>query len=387
MDVSEWPKIKLKEVFDLSSGKTKPNDIVNVMDSEHPYPVYGGNGIIGYSGSLILNNDAIVIGRVGAYCGTVRYVNEKCWVTDNAIYTNSINEDYDPRFLKELLSFKKLHRLRNKGGQPLISQKPIYNLRLSIPYKSEQIKIRKALSIWDEAISKAEKLIQAKKQYKKGLMQRLLTGKVRFPEFEGDEWIHVKLGDIFIRIRDKNEGKAENVLTISSKGGFLDQTDKFGGVIAGKNLENYTYIERGDFAYNKGNSLTYPQGCIFKLEDYDHAAVPNVYYCFRAYSKTINTDFYKYYFELGLLNRQLKKVINKGVRNDGLLNLSAKDFFKLKVKKPPYYEQKKIAEAIEPIDKEIELLSKKLSALKKQKKGLTQKLLTGKIRVNNLEIA
>jgi len=197
----------------------------------------------------------------------------------------------------------------------------------------------------------------------------------------------VKLKDIFTRIRDKNEGKAENVLTISSKGGFLDQTDKFGGVIAGKNLKNYTYIEKGDFAYNKGNSLTYPQGCIFKLEDYEHAVVPNVYYCFRAKNDDVNTDFYKYYFELGLLNPQLKKVINMGVRNDGLLNLSAKDFFNIKVEKPSYTEQKIIADAIEPFDKEIELLSSKLEAIKKQKKGLMQKLLTGKVRVNNLEKA
>ena len=66
---------------------------------------------------------------------------------------------------------------------------------------------------------------------------------------------------------------------------------------------------------------------------------------------------------------------------DDTLSLKYNAFSKIKVKIPPIPEQKKIASVLSACDKQIELLNKKLEALKQQKKGLMQKLLTGQIRV------
>jgi type I restriction enzyme S subunit len=73
------------------------------------------------------------------------------------------------------------------------------------------------------------------------------------------------------------------------------------------------------------------------------------------------------------------RVINTGVRNDGLLNLSADDFFNCQIAVPPLNEQRRIATLLQACDCEIELLTQKHDALQRQKKGLMQRLLTGRV--------
>lgn len=197
------------------------------------------------------------------------------------------------------------------------------------------------------------------------------------------EWDVLRLSKIAKRIQRKNDGNEHPVLTISSLRGFLNQSDRFSKVIAGKNLEKYTLLKKGEFSYNKGNSKTFPYGCIFKLEDYDTAVIPNVYYSFSITNDS--KEFYKQYFELGKLNQQLARVINTGVRNDGLLNLSVDDFFKCYVIRPYITEQIKIAEMLSTWDKVIELKEKLIEEKKKQKTGLMQKLLVGEVRLSEFE--
>jgi type I restriction enzyme, S subunit len=214
-------------------------------------------------------------------------------------------------------------------------------------------------------------------------MKLLLTGEVRFKgdALSQEEWVYKNFKEVFERVERSVHREIEYVLSITAKVGFVDQSKKFGRVIAGKNLENYTHLLRGEFAYNKGNSKSYPQGCIYRLDEFEEGAVPNVYYCFRAASESISADFYKYYFESGALNEQLRPIINAGVRNDGLLNISADDFFDLIVVVPPLEAQEYIAEFLQYIDLEIELMTKQFEALERQKRGLMQQLLTGALRV------
>ncbi len=193
------------------------------------------------------------------------------------------------------------------------------------------------------------------------------------------DWKVKKLKDISNRVQRKNDGKSHNVLTISSKGGFLNQTERFSKVIAGENLAKYILLRKNEFAYNKGNSKTYPYGCIYRLEDYEEALVPNVYYCFEIREGV--TEFYKHYFIAGKLNEFLARVINTGVRNDGLLNLNVTDFFDVPVAAPPIKEQQKIASILSAWDKAIEPKEKLIEQKKQQKKGLMQKLLTGEVRL------
>jgi type I restriction enzyme, S subunit len=255
-------------------------------------------------------------------------------------------------------------------------------LKLPVPPIHEQKSIATILSIWNKTITTTQKLITQKEQQKKWLMQMLLTGKKRLEGFDG-EWKEVNLDKIFTQINNINDGgDSHSIMTISSKLGLISQEDKFDRVIAGESLKKYTQLKKGDFAYNKGNSKTYPMGCIYQLEEYQSALVPFVYICFSP-TDLIDSKFYKYWFSAYGLDRQLKKIITSGARGDGLLNVNNDDFFNLKTKYPPKKEQTAIAQVLQATDKEIQLLKSKAEKLKEQKKGLMQVLLTGKKRLKN----
>ena len=157
------------------------------------------------------------------------------------------------------------------------------------------------------------------------------------------------------------------------------QSDKFARDMAGSSVERYIVLFESEFAYNKGNSLTAPYGCIFSL-DRPAALVPFVYFCF-ALKNGFDHAFYSHLFAAGALNHQLSRLINSGVRNDGLLNLNVDDFFSCKVPVPPIEEQKQIAAALSVAKTELSLLNTKIETITRQKRGLMQKLLTGDWRV------
>lgn len=109
--------------------------------------------------------------------------------------------------------------------------------------------------------------------------------------------------------------------------------------------------------------------------------MPNVFYSFKLDESEADPEFIKQYFLAGLHNKDLYRWINSGVRNNGLLNLNASDFFKLPIKLPTLDEQEAVGRVLRDADAEIKALSDKLDALKQQKNALMQKLLTGQTRV------
>lgn len=253
-------------------------------------------------------------------------------------------------------------------------------LDFPLPPLHEQRAIARVLSTVDAAIHTTENLIAQKELRKKWLMQQMLTGKKRLKGFEG-EWKEMRLGKLFNHIKNVNDGgDSHSIMTISSKLGLISQEDKFDRVIAGDSLKKYTQLKWGDFAYNKGNSKTYPMGCIYRLEQKESALVPFVYICFRP-TDLVDGRFYKHWFLARGLDRQLNKIITSGARGDGLLNVNTDDFFRLKIPFPPKEEQTAIAQVLQAADKEINLLKAKAEKLREQKKGMMQVLLTGKKRL------
>ena len=248
-------------------------------------------------------------------------------------------------------------------------------LELPFPPLSEQRKIADILRTWDEAIEKLEALRAAKRDHLTGLTQKLLGLGGSFP----DSWKQRPLSAISTRVRRQNDGGDHPVMTISAKSGFRLQSDKFSRDMAGSSVDRYIVLNEGEFAYNKGNSLTAPYGCIFPL-DRPTALVPFVYFCF-ALKADLNREFFAHLFAAGVLNHQLSRLINSGVRNDGLLNLSPEDFFGCKVPVPLADEQSAIASALTTAKKEIGLMETEIEALTHQKRGLMQKLLTGEWRM------
>lgn len=186
------------------------------------------------------------------------------------------------------------------------------------------------------------------------------------------EWHTEKLYHL-VRVLTQTAGQGiYETVSISAGKGFVNQAKKFGKELSGRQYEKYIVLHKGDFSYNKGNSTAYPQGCIYRLRDRASAAVPNVFESFSV--ERGDPDYYEQLFVSGFLNKQLYSKINRGVRDNGLLNLTEDDFYSCFVPQPPMSEQQKIAEILFQCDKVIELYRCELQEIKKLKKACLQKL-------------
>ena len=187
-----------------------------------------------------------------------------------------------------------------------------------------------------------------------------------------DHWRFAELREIAQPITETAGVRIIETVSISAGVGFVNQAEKFGKELSGKQYEKYTVLHQGDFSYNKGNSNQYPQGCIYRLNDREVAAVPNVFESFRIVEG--DPDYYEQLFLSGFLNHQLFRKINHGVRDDGLLNLTEKDFYSCVLPVPPIEEQHKIARVLSSCDQVICLHQKVLSEMKQMKRTFLSKL-------------
>ncbi len=325
----------------------------------------------------------IVMTIVGANTGTVAVVPD--WLeganitqTTARIAVDSMNAvpGYVEQVLRSAIGQESVYRFQKGGAQPGLNLADVEKFELPLPPLPEQRKIAEILRTWDEALEKLTALRAAKQGRLTGLTQQIMGRGGVFPE----RWPLKALSAVATPVRRKSAGEYHPVMTISAKSGFLMQSDKFARDMAGRSVERYTLLHEGEFAYNKGNSKTAPYGCVFRL-DRPTALVPFVYYCF-ALKSGLDPEFYEHLFAAGALNHQLSRLINSGVRNDGLLNLYSDDFCSCRVPVPPIDEQRQIGRALTTAKQELALLDEEIEALTRQKCGLMQKLLTGEWRVN-----
>lgn len=297
----------------------------------------------------------------------------------NIVPSNETN----PEWLYYIIMYSKPRLIRLGCGSTFleVSKKDFSRFKIVAPPLEEQRKIAEVLGVWDKAIEKQTQLIEKLALRKRGLMQRLLSAKLRLPGFS-EPWQKVKLGEICERVTRKNIEDNQNVMTISAQRGFVVQTDFFNKSVASETLESYYLVFRDEFCYNKSYSNGYPMGAIKRLSEDEKAVVTSLYICFNVKPEIgVNIGFLSYYFDNGELNRGLTKIANEGGRAHGLLNVTPKDFFCLSFEIPSLKEQTTIAEVLTAADREIELAKEKLERLRRQKRGLMQQLLTGKKRV------
>ena len=306
--------------------------------------------------------------------------------TNQACAAIVLHAGYEVDFYYQFLisQYENIREMANSGGQQNLSGGIVKSIPVPVPPLTEQKKIAKILSTWDNAISVTEKLLTNSQQQKKALMQQLLTGKKRLLDENGvrfsTEWEFKRISEIATRVQRKNDAAEHPILTISSLSGFVRQDERYSRYMAGESVKNYILLKKGEFAYNKGNSKTYEFGCIFDLEAYEAGLVPHVYVCFRL-KNGLSHRYFKYLFEADYLKPQLGALVNTGVRNNGLLNIKPTEFMQTKVPVPCFEEQESIADMLYNSSRTIRVLQDKLACLKDEKKALMQQLLTGKRRV------
>ena len=207
-----------------------------------------------------------------------------------------------------------------------------------------------------------------------GNKKQPLVPRLRFPEFKNTaEWQSPTLGEVSEPVEERVGERKLTPVSISAGIGFVPQAEKFGRDISGSQYKLYTVVRDGDFVYNKGNSLKFPQGCVYDLQGWGEVAAPNVFICFRLKNGYEN-GFYRQCFERNVHGIQLRKHITSGARSNGLLNISKEAFYGVAIPVPSHAEQQKIADCLSSLDDLIAAETQKLDTLKTHKKGLMQQL-------------
>ena len=147
-----WEVQSFGKVFRLKSGDgLKEKDF-----SGGDFPVYGGNGISGYHNTFNKSGKHVIIGRVGAYCGNVRFVQGEFWLTDNAFDTFFEEENLNYTFICFMLNTLDLHQYANHAAQPVISNVGLKEVLVMLPPLDAQNAFAQKI----EAIEKQKELVK-----------------------------------------------------------------------------------------------------------------------------------------------------------------------------------------------------------------------------------
>ncbi len=286
------------------------------------------------------------------------------------------NESLDKQYLYYTLLTDHMRHMAQVIAKPAVNQASISTgdlkrVKIAVPPLAEQRKIAEVLGVWDEAIEKQARLIEKLALRKRGLMQRLLSAKLRLPGFS-EPWKTHKLQELFTERNETNRTDLP-LLSITGDRGVILQTESEKRDTSNDDKSKYKRIAKGDIGYN---TMRMWQGRS-ALSGLEGIVSP-------AYTIVVpNTDVDGYY--MSVLFKQPRLIYDFWTHSQGLvgdtLNCKYRDFGQVHICCPPLAEQKAITEVLTAADREIELAKEKLERLRRQKRGLMQQLLTGKKRV------
>nr|WP_246238764.1 restriction endonuclease subunit S [Paenibacillus anseongense] len=280
--------------------------------------------------------------------------------------------EYLVQFMQSVYFVRQYERVMKQSTRnqiPITLQRDFYHI---VPKIEEQHKIASILSTWDNAIELKEKLIELKKEQKKGLMQRLLTGKVRVAGFNG-EWIESKLGDLLKERKEIGYNDLE-LLAITSQKGIVRRSEVDIKDNSSEDKSKYKRIMPLDIGYN---TMRMWQG-VSSVSKYEGIVSPA--YTILKPTNKVDSNFIGFLFKAPNIVNLFRRY-SQGLVDD-TLNLKYENLKLIKVTVPQdIREQKAIAEILLCMNHHIELLESELECFKQQKKGIMESLLTGKVRV------
>ncbi len=257
-----------------------------------------------------------------------------------------------------------------------ISKEAFLSIQVVRPPLSEQRAIAAVLSAWDRAIRLTTDLIAAKRRIKQGLMQQLLSGQRRYPGFT-HQLRNLRLRDVTEECSERNRRGlgTESVMAVTKAEGIVPMRER----LIGAELERYKLVNKDWFAYNP---MRINIGSIARSHRDDTILVSPDYVVFRCREETpdqpgIDPDYLDH---LRKSDRWVSFVTSSG-NGSVRVRIYYDDLGVLPIQLPSLAEQRKVASLLNALDSEITLLTRQLSALKTQKKGLMRKLLTGEVRV------
>jgi type I restriction enzyme S subunit len=249
--------------------------------------------------------------------------------------------------------------------------------------KQEQQKLVNFLTAIDNHIQTLVKKKRGLEQYKKGVMQKIFKQKLRFKDdtstslsaCDGKEfadWEKRRFSDVLFEHKLKSTGK-EKVHSVSVHKGVINQIEHLGRSFSAKNTDHYSRALPNDIIYTKSPTGDFPLGIIKQNHIKKDVIISPLYGVFTPETKELGYILHVYFESPINTSNYLSSIIQKGAKNT--INITNNTFLSKKMLLPvSKEEQTKIANFLSAIDKNIELVTKKIEHTKTYKKGLLQQM-------------
>jgi type I restriction enzyme S subunit len=372
--MANWKKVKLEEVCSVEWGNSELTKASYIPDGD--YLAVSAAGCDGRIGHREHAKNTPVISAIGANCGRMFLPREDFTAIKNTITITPVDEVSDGRYLYEVLTFTELPK--RGGAQPFMSKGDIESFKIPLPPLAEQLKIAEILRTWDEAIETAEAELKAKQERKRWLTQAVLSGSLRLKGCN-KAWDKKRLdqvgtivpggtpstsipeywnGDVpWVTPTEITKLKTPYIYNTEALITSEGVRNSSAALLPEDSLIVCTRATVGVCAINKV-PMTTNQG--FK------SVVPG---------STDDTLFLYYVLS------SMQSTFNRLAQGSTFLEISKTQFEKMTIIWPSADERRLIASLMRTCDEQIESIGEAIEALRAQKRGLMQKLLTGEVRV------
>ena len=242
---------------------------------------------------------------------------------------------------------------------------------IQVPSLPEQQKIAEFLSTIDTVIEKQKETVSAWEERKKGVMQKLFSQEIRFRADDGSEfpeWEEKKIGDLFYKVNERNNGQFGKDKWISVAKMYYQDEDK----VTSNNIDTRTYVMRvGDMSFEGHPNKEFKYGR-FVVNDIGDGIISELFPIYR-HKENYILKYWKYAIQVDSI---MQKVYRKSITSSGSSSnkLDDDDFKRQSILVPCLAEQQKIADCLSSLDEVIEKQKATLAAWEALKKGLLQQM-------------
>ena len=363
----EWENITIREACsEFQSGKNIKAEMIN---DQGLYPVYGGNGLRGFTGSYNHDGDYILIGRQGALCGNVRKVTGKTYVTEHAIAVCA-SKEHETTFLQHLFQKMRLGQYSDQSAQPGLAVNKLLRLNINVPSKIEQGKIAKILSLIDERITTQNKIIEKYESLIQAMCDTLIERETQQVALSFSDF-----GQSYSGLSGKNAedfGDGYPFITYMNvyQNQIIDSTDV--GLVKIKETEQQSVVHYGDILFTLSSETPEEvgMGAVYLGETYPLYLNS---FCFGIHitdEAKIYSPFLAYYVS----SQSFRKAVYPLAQGSTRFNLQKSDFMKKKFSFPMIEKQRKIYSILNTYSDKLIVEKQIIGLLCSQKRYLLRQL-------------
>ncbi|GAA1821033.1 restriction endonuclease subunit S [Agromyces neolithicus] len=382
-----WPMRSISDIADFGSG-----DLISVAQLQRrrsprfSVPVYGGNGIAGFTSTATVSGPTVILGRVGQKCGVVYRNSGPAWITDNALYARRFKRPLDVRFFALALEAARLNDMKNKNDLPLITQGILNDVKLAWPHSmAEQSAIADAVDDVDQCIGALERLVAKKQAIKQSFIQQLLTGDVRLPGFD-QPWVSLPVASrSVLKARIGWQGLKTEEYRETGTHRLVGGTEFADGRVDWSKtpfVDKWRYDQDSYIQLRPGDVLLTKDGSIGKTAFVHDVPGPATLNSGVFVIRPVREAYEPRFLYFMLRSRFFEDFIGRLTAGSTINHLYQRDLVTLVLPAPASLEeQRKIAEVLSDAEAEVGALQTRLAKTRAIKTGMMQQLLSGRTQL------